>query len=66
MTNLNSISERVEWLQKKSGLTKRAFSLGIVSKCLGHSSLVTTQKAYAQILDKTIVAAFAKMEKSGG
>lgn len=29
MTNLNSISERVEWLQKKSGLTKRAFSLGI-------------------------------------
>ena len=47
------------WLNK-------GIPLEVVSKCLGHNSLITTQKAYAQILDKTIVAAFAKMEKSGG
>ena len=37
--------------------------LEVVSRCLGHSSIATTQKAYARILDKTIVAAFAKMKK---
>ena len=39
--------------------------LEVVSRCLGHSSLVTTQKAYAKILDKTIIEAFAKINKSG-
>lgn len=34
--------------------------LEVVSRCLGHSSLVTTQKSYAKILDKTIQEAFAK------
>ena len=37
--------------------------LEVVSKCLGHSSLITTQKAYAKILDKTIMEAFAKVRK---
>ena len=37
--------------------------LEVVSRCLGHSSIATTQRAYARILDETIVAAFAKMKK---
>lgn len=37
--------------------------LEVVSKCLGHSSLKTTQAAYARILDKTIEEAFAKVKK---
>ena len=32
----------------------------VVSKCLGHSSIVMTQKAYAKILDTTILEAFKK------
>lgn len=35
----------------------------IVSRCLGHSSIITTQKAYARVLDKTIAEAFAKKAK---
>lgn len=35
----------------------------IVSRCLGHSSIITTQKAYARVLDKTIAEAFAKKKK---
>lgn len=46
------------WLNK-------GIPLEVVSKCLGHSSLSTTQKAYAKILDDTIVEAFAKIKKSG-
>ena len=30
----------------------------VVSKCLGHSSVIMTQKAYAKILDTTILEAF--------
>lgn len=30
----------------------------VVAKCLGHTSVRTTEKAYARILDKTVVAAF--------
>lgn len=37
--------------------------LEVVSKCLGHSSVITTQKAYTKILDKTIIEAFAKKGK---
>lgn len=37
--------------------------LEVVSKCLGHGSLSTTQKAYAYIFDKTIQEAFAKSDK---
>lgn len=33
----------------------------VVSRCLGHSNLQMTQKAYAKILDKTIVNAFSKV-----
>ena len=36
----------------------------IVSKCLGHSSIAMTQRAYAKILDKTIVDAFRKLKES--
>jgi len=32
----------------------------VVAKCLGHTSVRTTEKAYARILDKTIVDAFTK------
>lgn len=35
----------------------------IVSRCLGHSSIITTQKAYARVLDKTIAEAFAEKKK---
>lgn len=30
----------------------------VVAKCLGHTSVRTTEKAYARILDKTIITAF--------
>lgn len=30
----------------------------VVSKCLGHRSIATTQKSYAKILDKTVIKAF--------
>lgn len=33
----------------------------VVSKCLGHSSIIMTQRAYAKILDKTIMDAFRKL-----
>lgn len=36
----------------------------VVSKCLGHSSILMTQKAYARILDNTIVEAFRKAASS--
>ncbi len=32
----------------------------VVAKCLGHTSVRTTEKAYARILDKTIIDAFTK------
>jgi len=32
----------------------------VVAKCLGHTSVKTTEKAYAKILDKTVIAAFAE------
>lgn len=32
----------------------------VVAKCLGHTSVRTTEKAYARILDKTVVDAFTK------
>lgn len=32
----------------------------VVAKCLGHTSVRTTEKAYARILDKTIISAFTK------
>lgn len=35
----------------------------VVSKCLGHSSINMTQRAYAKILDKTIMDAFKKAKK---
>lgn len=35
----------------------------VVSKCLGHSSILMTQKAYAKILDNTIIEAFEKVNK---
>lgn len=35
----------------------------VVSRCLGHSSIAMTQRAYAQILDDTILQAFEKLKK---
>lgn len=32
----------------------------VVAKCLGHTSVRTTEKAYARILDKTVVSAFTE------
>ena len=32
----------------------------VVAKCLGHTSVRTTEKAYARILDKTIITAFTE------
>lgn len=43
------------WLNK-------GIPLEIVSKCLGHKSIITTQKAYAYIFDKTISETFAKIK----
>lgn len=37
----------------------------VVSRVLGHESIKMTETAYAKVLNKTIVAAFAKMKKSG-
>lgn len=34
----------------------------IVSRCLGHKSIITTQKAYAYIFDKTISETFKKLQ----
>lgn len=39
-------------------------ALEIVSKCLGHKSILTTQKAYAYLFDETIKAAFEAKRKS--
>ena len=33
----------------------------VVSKCLGHSSIIQTQRAYAKVLDNTIVEAFKRI-----
>ena len=35
----------------------------IVSRCLGHSSVAMTQRAYAQIIEPTILQAFQKIKK---
>lgn len=32
----------------------------VVAKCLGHTSVRTTEKAYARIIDKTVVSAFTE------
>ena len=37
----------------------------VVSRVLGHESIKMTESAYAKVLNKTIVAAFAKMKKGG-
>ena len=34
--------------------------LDVVAKCLGHQSIQVTQRAYAKILDTTVVEAFRK------
>lgn len=38
--------------------------IDVVSKCLGHQSIQVTQRAYAKILDTTIVDAFNKIAES--
>lgn len=37
----------------------------VVSRVLGHESIKMTESAYAKVLNKTIVAAFSKIKKSG-
>lgn len=38
-------------------------SIDVVAKCLGHQSIQVTQRAYAKILDTTIIDAFKKIEE---
>ena len=38
--------------------------IDVVAKCLGHQSIQVTQRAYAKILDTTVVDAFRKVSKS--
>lgn len=42
-------------------LLNNGVAIEIVSRILGHSSILMTQKAYARILDETIVDAFVKL-----
>lgn len=37
--------------------------IDVVAKCLGHQSIQVTQRAYAKILDTTVVEAFKKMQR---
>lgn len=47
-----------------SVLLNKGVPIEIVSKVLGHSSILQTQRAYAQINDDTMIEAFKKIEKS--
>ena len=51
------------WLRRSTGmyLLNNGFSYEIVAKVLGHKNIITTQKAYAKILDKTVEDAFDKL-----
>lgn len=42
-------------------LLNNGVAIEIVSRVLGHSSILMTQKAYARILDETVVEAFRKL-----
>jgi integrase len=37
--------------------------IDVVAKCLGHQSIQVTQRAYAKILDTTVVDAFRKVNE---
>ena len=53
------------WGRRTCGMLmlNKGYPIEIVAKVLGHSDIRTTQKAYAQILNKTVVEAFKKIEK---
>lgn len=42
-------------------LLNKGVTIEVVSRVLGHSSILMTQKAYARILDETVVEAFRKL-----
>ena len=43
-------------------LLNKGVAIEVVSRVLGHSSILMTQKAYARILDETVVEAFKKLD----
>lgn len=53
------------WGRRTCGMLmlNKGYPIEIVAKVLGHSDIRTTQKAYAHILNKTVVEAFKKIEK---
>lgn len=53
------------WGRRTCGMLmlNKGYPIEIVAKVLGHSDVRTTQKAYAHILNKTVVEAFKKIEK---
>lgn len=52
------------WGRRTCGMLmlNRGYSMEIVARVLGHSDIKTTQKAYAKILERTVVDAFKKID----
>lgn len=53
------------WARRTCGMLmlNKGYPIEIVARVLGHSDIKTTQQAYAQILNKTVIDAFRKYEK---
>lgn len=53
------------WGRRTCGMLmlNKGYPIEIVAKVLGHSDIRTTQKAYAHILNKTVVEAFKRIDK---
>ena len=51
------------WFRRSAGMyyLNHGFPIEVVSKILGHSSVRTTQKAYARVLNSTVTASFARL-----
>ena len=47
-------------------LLNNGFSMEVVAKVLGHSSIRTTEAIYAKILDKSVEDAFNRLAKKKG
>ena len=56
------------WGRRTCGmyLLNNGFSMEVVAKVLGHSSIRTTEAIYAKILDRSVEDAFNKLAKKKG